>query len=91
MLPILSSPWQTISSTPPAAKGFAAGTVILSLIYFWIRSTHDEENVAPYLVVIPGASIFFPWTFFTSTLIETSIIEVFLKTFKKMYTYCVMV
>lgn len=72
---ILSSPVQYITSTPPTTRGLIAGTVLFSLAYIWIQ-WHDGSATTPYLTLIPGASVFYPWTFFTSGLVETSIIEV---------------
>ncbi|TDL28011.1 DUF1751-domain-containing protein [Rickenella mellea] len=73
---ILSSPLQFVTSTPPATRGLAITTVLLSLTYFWIR-WHDTEPLptTPYLTLVPGASLFYPWTFLTSGFVETSIIE----------------
>jgi hypothetical protein len=72
---ILSTPLQYINSVPPVTRFFTAATLASSALYFWIRWTTDTVSV-PYLTMVPGASLFFPWTFATSALVETSVIEV---------------
>ncbi|THH13588.1 hypothetical protein EW146_g6652 [Bondarzewia mesenterica] len=72
---ILSSPLQLISSVPPVTRFFTAATAVSSLFYFWLRWKSGDGFSAPYLVLIPGSSLFYPWTFFTSVFVETSVIE----------------
>lgn len=70
------SPAQFIAAIPPATRAFTAATVGLSLLYYVLAWTGGEAFAAPYLVLIPGSSIFYPWTFLTSGLVETTIVEV---------------
>ena len=74
VMAILSFP-AAISSIPPATRAFIAATVASTVLYFWL-SWQYTLSYNPYLALIPGSSIFYPWTFFTSSLVETSIIEV---------------
>lgn len=71
---ILSTPLQCIKSVPPVTRFFTAATLASSTLYLWIRWTTGPTPVA-YLTLVPGTSLFFPWTFATSALVEISIIE----------------
>ncbi|OJA19558.1 RVIUP03 protein [Rhizopogon vesiculosus] len=71
---ILSTPLQYINSVPPVTRFFTAATIASSTLYFWIRWTNPSALV-PYLTMVPGTSLFFPWTFATSALVEISVIE----------------
>ncbi|KAJ6621176.1 eukaryotic integral membrane protein-domain-containing protein [Mycena sp. CBHHK59/15] len=70
---VLPSPLLFIASIPPVTRGFTAATIVSSLFYAWLR--WNETVYAPYLTVVPGSSLFYPWTFVTSVLVETSIFE----------------
>lgn len=71
---ILSTPLQYIKSVPPVTRFFTAATLASSTLYLWIRWTTGPTPVA-YLTLVPGTSLFFPWTFVTSALVEISVIE----------------
>lgn len=71
---VLSTPLQYIKSVPPVTRFFTAATLASSTLYLWIRWTTGHTAVA-YLTLVPGTSLFFPWTFATSALVEISIIE----------------
>jgi len=43
------------------------------VLYAWLR--WNDMLYAPYLTVVPGSSLFYPWTFVTSVFVETSIFE----------------
>ena len=73
---ILSSPVQYVASTPPVTRAFTAATVVLSLLYYWVSWSSSDPYTAPYLILVPGTSIFYPWSFLTAGLVETSLIEV---------------
>ncbi|KAG0707486.1 eukaryotic integral membrane protein-domain-containing protein [Suillus ampliporus] len=70
---ILSTPLQYINSVPPVTRFFTAATLASSTLYLWIRWT--TNNPVPYLTMVPGTSLFFPWTLATSALVEISVIE----------------
>ncbi|KAH7930425.1 DUF1751-domain-containing protein [Leucogyrophana mollusca] len=74
---ILSTPLQYLNSVPPVTRAFTACTVAASSVYLWIQWTSVVTGpaVVPYLTLVPGASLFYPWTFATSALVEISIIE----------------
>ena len=76
IMTILSSPVQYVASTPPVTRAFAAATVVLSLLYYWVSWSSSDPYAAPYLILVPGTSIFYPWSFLTAGLVETSLIEV---------------
>ncbi|KAG2156644.1 DUF1751-domain-containing protein [Suillus bovinus] len=71
---ILSTPLQYIKSVPPVTRFFTAATLAFSTLYLWIRWTTGPTPVA-YLTLVPGTSLFFPWTFATSALVEISVVE----------------
>ena len=72
---ILSTPLQYLATVPPVTRAWTAATIISTLFYFWVAwKTHNDY--APYITLVPGSSIFYPWTFLSSALVETSIIEV---------------
>jgi hypothetical protein len=72
---ILSSPLQYLASVPPVTRAWTAATVVSTLFYFWVAwKTHNDY--APYITLVPGSSVFYPWTFLTSALVETSVVEV---------------
>ncbi|KAJ7751298.1 eukaryotic integral membrane protein-domain-containing protein [Mycena maculata] len=71
---VLPSPLLFLASIPPVTRGFTAATIVSSLLYTWLRWSGTTLD-APYLTVVPGSSLFYPWTFVTSVLVETSIWE----------------
>lgn len=76
---ILSSPWQYIASTPPATKVYSFLILALSAIHFallFVVPHDDGRPFTPWLTVIPGTSFWYPWSFFTASFVETSVIEV---------------
>ena len=73
---ILSSPLTFLLSVPPFTRAFTAVTFASSSIYAWLWWTGKAQEAAPYLLLVPASSLFHPWTFLTSALIETSIMEV---------------
>ncbi|GJE85820.1 eukaryotic integral membrane protein [Phanerochaete sordida] len=75
MAVLSASPLQLVQSIPPVTRAFTLATVVTSLLYYWLWWTGDENFTAPYLVLVPGQSIFYPWTFVTSALVETGVIE----------------
>ncbi|KAI9444852.1 DUF1751-domain-containing protein [Lactarius indigo] len=72
------SPLQLVASIPPVTRSFAAATLLFSLFYLYLQWRIGAEYSLPYLTVVPGSSLFYPWTFFTSVFIETSIFELIL-------------
>ncbi|KAF8604109.1 DUF1751-domain-containing protein [Ceratobasidium sp. AG-I] len=83
---LLTSPLTIIQQTPPTTKIFTLCTVIFSLGYM-LASYYDppspERSLTnwagpdhfPYLVVIPGSVLWYPWTLLTSMFVETHLIE----------------
>ncbi|KAL5535843.1 hypothetical protein ACEPAF_3937 [Sanghuangporus sanghuang] len=78
MMAILSSPLQLISSTPLTTRCYTGATIAFSLLYQLIRWNDWPPYSTPYLTLIPGSSLFYPWTFFTAGLVEVTILELLL-------------
>ena len=76
MAVLSSAPLQFIASIPPVTRAFTAATVVGSLVYYWLWWTREADFSVPYLVLVPGTSLFYPWTFVTSAFVETTIFEV---------------
>ncbi|KAF8632980.1 hypothetical protein AX15_001577 [Amanita polypyramis BW_CC] len=72
---VLSSPLSLVLSVPPVTRAFTAATVLSSAIYAWLWWSGIAQEAAPYITVVPGASLFYPWTLVTSAFVETSIME----------------
>lgn len=72
---ILSSPIDYISSTPPVTRGFVAATILSTLLFYTV-SWNAGQDLSAYFVLVPGSSLFYPWTFFTAGLVEASLLEV---------------
>ena len=72
---ILSTPFQYLSSIPPVTRGFSFATLAASSLYLWIQWSSDS-TYTPYLTLVPGSSLFYPWTFVSSALVEVTILEV---------------
>ena len=70
------SPIQLIASVPPLTRFFTVATASLSLFYLYLQWKSDATYPLPYLTLVPGTSLFYPWTFFTSVFVETTIYEV---------------
>jgi hypothetical protein len=64
-----------VFSIPPVTRFFLVATLAFTLLYVWLRWQFMLEY-NPYLALIPGSSIFYPWTFVTSGLLESTIVEV---------------
>ncbi len=73
---VLSSPIQLIQSIPPVTRAFTAATVAASVFYAWLSYQDMEQTAAQYILLVPGSSLFAPWTFLTSALVEPSLLEV---------------
>ncbi|ESK98203.1 eukaryotic integral membrane protein [Moniliophthora roreri MCA 2997] len=69
---VLQSPITFIASIPPATRYFTFATIFTSLLYTWMR--WKETDISQFLALVSGSSIFYPWTFVTSALLETSIL-----------------
>lgn len=80
------APLQFIASIPPVTRAFTAATVVSSLLYYWLAWTTEGEYSPPYLVLIPGTSFFYPYTFFTSAFVETTLIEVCARPRRNVFT-----
>ncbi|KAI0328132.1 DUF1751-domain-containing protein [Cubamyces sp. BRFM 1775] len=70
-----SAPLQFVASIPPATRAITAATVVLSFLYYFLRFTGSNTSTLSWLILIPGSSIFYPWTLLTSAFVESTIIE----------------
>ena len=62
---------------PPATRALAIATIVSSVFYYTLLwRIGDAASFAPYFFLVPGSSLFYPWTFLTSAFVESSIIEV---------------
>jgi len=75
MAVLSAAPLQYVASIPPVTRAFTAATIVSTLFYYGLWWRFGDDLRVPYLVLIPGHSIFYPWTLFTSALIETGIVE----------------
>ncbi|KAF9074805.1 eukaryotic integral membrane protein-domain-containing protein [Rhodocollybia butyracea] len=73
---VLQSPITFIASIPPVTRYFSLATVVATVAFGWLQwNNAANPNQFPYLVLVPGSSLFYPWTFITSALVETSLWE----------------
>ena len=70
------SPAQLIASVPPLTRFFTLTTVLFSLFYLYLQWKSEITYPLPYLTLVPGTSLFYPWTFFTSVFVEITVYEV---------------
>jgi membrane associated rhomboid family serine protease len=73
---VLSSPLSLLLAVPPVTRAFSAATIISSAIYAWLWWSGMAQEVAPYITMVPGSAVFYPWTVITSAFVETSLMEV---------------
>ncbi len=71
-----SAPLQFVASIPLATRVITAATIVLSLAYYFLRWSGTQVTALPWLVLLPGSSIFYPWTFLTSAFVESTVLEV---------------
>jgi len=69
------SPVQLIASIPPATRLLTTATVFLSLSFLYLQWKNETSYPLQYLAVVPASSLFYPWTFFTSVFVETTMYE----------------
>lgn len=71
---------------PPLTRALLLTTIFQTVVYaslkykLWISSTSstatarpDNIQAIPYLTLVPGPSLFFPWVFVTATFVEGNI------------------
>lgn len=90
IMALLSSPLQTFMNIPPVTKAFTVITVLLSGTYLYLSSqaiNHEDPNSLPYLVLVPGTGIWYPWTIITAGFVEIHIIEVRKTAFRHHVSY----
>src|SRR5258706_1150486 len=74
---LLTSPWHSTASTPPATRAFTIMLVILSAANWYFKySTQIDVPYIPYLTLVPGDFIFYPWTLLSAGFVETHFFEV---------------
>ncbi len=70
----LSTPLDTFHSTPPATRAFVILVAVCSVGYQYYDYHHG--SALPYLLLVPGSWIWYPWTILSSVLFEISFLEV---------------
>lgn len=75
MAVLYTAPLQYVASTPPVTRAFTATTIAMTLLYYFLWWRSEGVFSVPYLVLVPGDSLYHPWTLLTSVFVETSIIE----------------
>ena len=79
----------SLVALPPATRALTAGLVALSTLFFFLRlslaprdlksilgATGDNSLAFPWLVLVPGSVLWYPWTLITAAFVETNFIEV---------------
>jgi len=81
---LLSTPLQTFQSTPPATKAIGLIILLSSLIFQYLYYVQaqaspvglvDTAATFPYIVMVPGSWMWYPWTIITSSFVETRVLE----------------
>jgi len=73
---ILSTPVFLLQSIPPVTRAFTFATAVSTSLYAYLTWKGSEADASYYMTVVPGTTIYAPWTLFTSGLVEISIFEV---------------
>lgn len=77
---ILSTPFQFITSTPPATRAFTILLILFSGANMWLLRVYHVDSFdtasVPYLTLVPALSLTYPWTLLTAAFVETTVIEV---------------
>ncbi|KAI0275018.1 hypothetical protein BC834DRAFT_850692 [Gloeopeniophorella convolvens] len=60
---------------PTSNARFHRNNLLFSLFYFYLQWQSETRYPVPYLTLVPGSSLFYPWTFFTSVFVETSVLR----------------
>lgn len=76
-------------SLPPATRALTAALIIFSSLLFVLRlslapkdikgifgASGDNTLVFPWLVLLPGNVVWYPWTLVTAAFVETNLVEV---------------
>ncbi|KAM0752940.1 DUF1751-domain-containing protein [Meredithblackwellia eburnea MCA 4105] len=76
------------TSLPPATRALTALLIGLSSLLFVLRlslqqrdlkhifgASNDENLAFPWLVLVPGSALWYPWTIITNSFVETNFIE----------------
>jgi hypothetical protein len=71
---MLNSPLQFIASIPPAARAFTILLVVSSILRSLLATYRPGMQV--YLDLVPGMTLWHPWTLITSSFVEVTLLEV---------------
>ncbi|KAG8862760.1 hypothetical protein FRB96_000770 [Tulasnella sp. 330] len=81
---LLSTPLQVFHTTPPATRAISVLILVLSLAFQSLQYRETYTSVPavspplsafPYLVLVPGSWLWFPWTLVTSAFVEINAIQ----------------
>ncbi|PPQ99562.1 hypothetical protein CVT24_005350 [Panaeolus cyanescens] len=70
---ILSSPLQVVLSVPPVTRAYTAASILSSALYAYLCWRGLRTEALQYMTMLPGYTIYAPWTIFTSSLVDISI------------------
>jgi len=73
---VLSSPIQLVQSIPLVTRSLTIATIVCSGIYAWLCYQGMAKTAGQYMLLLPGSSLFTPWTLLTSAFVEPSVPEV---------------
>ncbi|SCV70812.1 BQ2448_3574 [Microbotryum intermedium] len=78
----------SLLALPPATRALTGALVVMSLLLFALRlslapgdlkgifgASSDPSLVFPWLVLLPGSVVWYPWTVLTSSFVENNLIE----------------
>ncbi|TFK30899.1 DUF1751-domain-containing protein [Coprinopsis marcescibilis] len=71
---LLTSPLALVQSIPPVTRAYIGAIIVSSSIYALCWWKGVASDAAYYMALIPGSSIFTPWVFLTSAVLELSIL-----------------
>lgn len=72
---VLSSPIQLVQSIPLVTRALTIATIACSGFYAWLCYQDMANTAERYMLLLPGSSLFAPWTLLTSAFVEPSIPE----------------
>ncbi|KAL8293554.1 hypothetical protein RQP46_000255 [Phenoliferia psychrophenolica] len=84
----------SLLALPPATRALTAALFALSTLFFFLRlslaprdlksifgATGDNSLAFPWLVLVPGSVLWYPWTLVTAAFVETNFIEFIVSAF----------
>ncbi|PPQ67143.1 hypothetical protein CVT25_005744 [Psilocybe cyanescens] len=72
---VLSSPLVLIQSIPPVTRAFTGATIVSSALYAYLCWNGMGSQASQYMTLVPGYTLYAPWTLLTSAFVEVNIWE----------------